>query len=81
MPLDLALLSALIGSNYPCLELISWPKGVRAIEIRLYVCQPSNTTLHFIISQIIMYDLLESKEGRGAEFGFSELTFIHCSWC
>ena len=38
MPPDLALLSTLTGSNYPCLELIlKVHKGVRAIEVRLYV--------------------------------------------
>ena len=34
---DLALLSTLIGSNYPCLELIFGLEGVRATEVLLYV--------------------------------------------
>ena len=35
---DLALLSTLTDSNYPCVELIFMvPKGVRAIEVRLYL--------------------------------------------
>ena len=39
MPANLALLPTLNSSNYPCLELIfDGPKGVRAIEVRLYCC-------------------------------------------
>ena len=38
MPSDLALLSTLTGSNYPCLGTnFHGPKGVRAIEVLLYI--------------------------------------------
>ena len=36
MPSDLALLSTLTGSNYPSRTNFHGPKGVRAIEVRLY---------------------------------------------
>ena len=37
MPPDLTLLSTLIGSNYPCLELIFMvPKVFEPLEVRLY---------------------------------------------
>ena len=37
MPPDLALLSTLNGSNYPSRTNIHGPKGVRTIEVRLYL--------------------------------------------
>ena len=47
MPPDLALLSTLIGSNYPCLEInFHGPKGVRAIEVRLYVRLTAGSLLY-----------------------------------
>ena len=51
---DLALLSNLIGSNYPCFELIfTVPKDVRAIEVRLYIkghLQGYSSRLEYLIN-------------------------------
>ena len=47
LPPDLVLLSTLIGSNYPCLELIFMvPRVVRAIKVRLYIHSYMKVFLH-----------------------------------
>ena len=62
MPSDLALLSTLIGSDYPCLELIFMvhgPKGVRAIEIPLYVEVSSS---YFLYKASCLYIYIEPPD-------------------